>query len=141
MSDTIDKIKETDDMLLLIEQHKRDNWEWQQKESQWIRDKNQLEGNKRIIEDLSTKMVALKKRVEEAEGETTIVKGIGMNSPEMRAAQAKLKEAEEINKLHQELNGKLRQELDLEKKEHAITIEDVQAKDLEIGRMMKKLHN
>ena len=50
MSETIDKIKETDDMLLLIEQHKRDNWEWQQKESQWIRDKNQLEGNKRIIE-------------------------------------------------------------------------------------------
>ena len=53
----------------------------------------------------------------------------------------KIKEAREINKLHQELNGKLREELDLEKKEHAITIEDVQAKDLEIGRMMKKLHN
>ncbi len=52
-----------------------------------------------------------------------------------------LKEAREINKLHQELNGNLRQQLELEKKEHAITIEDVQAKDLEIGRMMKKLHN
>ena len=140
MSETIDRIKETDDMVVLIEQHKRDNWEWQQKESQWIRDKNQLEGNKRIIEDLSTKMVALKKRVEEAEGETTIVKGIGMNSPEMRAAQAKLKEAEEINKLHQELNGKLRQELDLEKKEHAFTKEDLQLKDMEIGRLMEKLN-
>ena len=128
MSDTIDKIKETDDMLLLIEQHKRDNWEWQQKESQWIRDKNQLEGNKRIIEDLSTKMVALKKRVEEAEGETTIVKGIGMNSPEMRAAQAKLKEAEEINKLHQELNGKLQiqlTEVTEDNKKLAIQIQDL----------------
>ena len=118
MSETIDKIKETDDMLLLIEQHKRDNWEWQQKESQWIRDKNQLEGNKRIIEDLSTKMVALKKRVEEAEGETTIVKGIGMNSPEMRAAQAKIKEleanissAQGINDDHQRYNGKLQTQL------------------------------
>ena len=34
----------------------------------------------------------LKKRAQEAEGETTIVKGIGMNSPEMKAAQAKIKE-------------------------------------------------
>ena len=118
MSETIDKIKETDDMLLLIEQHKRDNWEWQQKESQWIRDKNQLEGNKRIIEDLSTKMVALKKRVEEAEGETTIVKGIGMNSPEMRGAKARIKElegtlvsAQNINDDHQRYNGKLQTRL------------------------------
>ena len=69
---------------MLIEQHKRDIWEWKQKESQWIRDKNQLEGNKQIIEELSTKMIeitkanlALKKRAQEAEGETTIVKGIG----------------------------------------------------------------
>ena len=38
------------------------------------------------------------------------------------------------------MNGKLYQELDLEKKNHAITREDVQAKGLEIGRMMEKLH-
>ena len=31
--------------------------------------------------------VKLKKRAQEAEGEVTIVKGIGMNSPEMRALQ------------------------------------------------------
>ena len=36
----------------------------------------------------------LKKRVEEAEGENTIIKGIGMNSPEMKAAQARIKELE-----------------------------------------------
>ena len=53
--------------------------------------------------------------------------------------QSKLKEAGRINKLHQELNGVLRVKLDLEKKEHAITIEDVQAKDLEIGRMIEKM--
>ena len=107
MNEITDKVKETDDFLLLIEQHKRDIWEWKQKESQWIRDKNQLDGNKKIIEELSTKMVALAKKVREAEGETSIVKGIGINSPEMRAAQLKLKEAGEINKLHQALNGKL----------------------------------
>jgi len=107
----MEDLKETDDLLLLIEQHKKDIWEWKQKEMQWIRDKNQLEGNKRIIEDLSTKMLALKKRAEEAEGETTIVKGIGLNSPEMRALQAKVKEAGEINKLHQELNGKIQKRL------------------------------
>ena len=107
-----------EDLILLIKQYKKEIWDWKQKESQWIMDKNQLEGHKRIVEELSTKIVevgkvnlALKKRAQEAEGETTIVKGIGMNSPEMRAAQAKLKEAGVINKLHQDLNGKLQTRL------------------------------
>ena len=38
------------------------------------------------IEQLELANKKLKKRAEEAEGETTIVKGIGMNSPEMKAA-------------------------------------------------------
>ena len=113
------------DLTLLIEQHQKDIWEWKQKESQWIRDKNLLDGNKRIIEELSIRLVemgketlALKKRVQEAEGETTIVKGIGMNSPEMRAAQDKIKEleatlasAQDINTNHQKYNGKLQTRL------------------------------
>ena len=99
------------DLTLLLEQHKKEKWEWQQKESQWANDKNILENDKKIIEKLSTQIVGLRKRVQEAEGETTIVKGIGMNSPEMRAATAKIKEAGEINKLHQELNGKLQKRL------------------------------
>ena len=113
------------DVTLLIEQHQKDIWEWKQKESQWIRDKNQLDGNKKIIEELSSKMVeigkanlALQQRAREAEGETTIVKGIGMNSPEMRAAQAKIKElestlasAQDINDAHQRYNGKLQTKL------------------------------
>jgi len=125
MSEIIDKVEETDDLLLLIEQHKKDIWEWKQKESQWIRDRNQLDGNKKIIEELSTKMVelakaniALKKRAQEAEGETTIVKGIGMNSPEMKALQAKVNElegtlgsAQDINDNHQRYNGKLQTRL------------------------------
>ena len=107
-----------EDLILLIKQYKKEIWEWKEKESQWIMDKNQLEGHKRIVEELSTKIVevgkvnlALKKRAQEAEGETTIVKGIGMNSPEMRALHEKIKEAGKINQLHQELNGKLQTRL------------------------------
>ena len=136
------EVKETDDMVLLIEQHKRDIWEWKQKESQWIRDKNLLDGNKQIIEELSSRLVemgkdslALKKRVQEAEGETTIVKGIGMNSPEMRAAQDKIKElegtlgsAQDINENHQRYNGKLQTrltEVEEDNKKLAIQIQDL----------------
>ena len=112
-------------LISLIESHEKDVWEWKQKESQWIRDKNQLDGNKQIIEELSTKLVemgkanmALKKRAQEAEGETTIVKGIGINSPEMKALQAKVNElegtlgsAQAINDNHQRYNGKLQTRL------------------------------
>ena len=125
MSEIINKVKETDDMILLIEQHQKEIWEWKQKEHQWIRDKNQLDGNKRIIVELSTKLIemgkinlALKKRVEEAEGENTIIKGIGQNSPEMKELQAKVNElegtlgsAQDINDNHQRYNGKLQTRL------------------------------
>ena len=125
MNEIIDKVKETDDLVLLIEQHKKDIWEWKQRESQWVRDKNQLDGNKQIIEELSSKLVemgkanlALKKRAQEAEGETTIIKGIGNNSPEMKALQGKVNElegtlgsAQDINTEHQEYNGKLQTRL------------------------------
>ena len=110
-----------EDLILLIEQHQKEIWEWKQKESQWVRDKNQLDGNKQIVEELSTKLIemakvniALKKRAQEAEGETTIVKGIGMNSPEMRELDARVKQLDkslasalEINENHQRYNGKL----------------------------------
>ena len=122
----------TDEMVLLIEQHKKEIWEWKQKESQWIIDKNQLDGNKIIIEELSTKIVELGKKVREVEeenlklikktqeaiGEMTIVKGIGMNSPEMKSLQAKVNEleatlasAQDINDNHQRYNGKLQTRL------------------------------
>ena len=58
-----------------------------------------------------------KKKRQEAEGETTIVKGIGMNSPEMIELQKRVKELEEIEKSHKELNGKLREELENRVKE------------------------
>ena len=115
----------TEDLISLIEQHKKDIWEWKQKESQWIRDKNQLDGNKQIVEELSTKLIemakinlALRKRVQEAEGETTIIKGIGNNSPEMKALQAKVNElegtlgsAQDLNTDHQKYNARLQTRL------------------------------
>ena len=122
----------TGDLTSLIEQHKRDIWEWKQKESKWVSDRNLLEGSKRIIEELSTKIVELGKKVREVEGENlklikktqeaigemTIVKGIGMNSPEMRSAQDKIMElegtlgsAQDINENHQRYNGKLQTRL------------------------------
>ena len=109
------------DLTLLLEQHKKEIWEWKQKESQWIRDKNLLDGNKKVIEELSTKLIEMakanitfKKRAQEAEGETTIVKGIGMNSPEMKSLRARVSElegtlgsAQDINTDHQKYNGEL----------------------------------
>ena len=62
--------------------------------------------------------VALKKRAQEAEGEMTIVKGIGMNSPEILALQERVKDAGRINKLHQELIEKLKEELARAKEDH-----------------------
>ena len=47
----------TDEMVLLIEQHKKEIWEWKQKESEWIKTQNLLSGSKKIIEELSGKLI------------------------------------------------------------------------------------
>ena len=82
----------------------------------------ELENSLTIALDINDKYqrenVTLKKRAQEAEGEMTIVKGIGMNSPEMRACKEKLKEAGRINKLHQELIEELKEELARAKEDH-----------------------
>jgi len=67
----------------------------------------------------------LKDRVREAEGETTIIKGIGMSSPEMREANETIKELRQrinellaISKSHQNLMGTQIQENDELKKDN-----------------------
>ena len=112
----IDSLKEkqnkTLDLSLLIDQHKREIWKWKMKESEWIKTENQLEGAKRIVEELAEKNIDLKKeidrlaeennnlriidsshkklngelqsKIKEVENEMAILKGIGNNSPEMR---------------------------------------------------------
>ena len=77
----------------------------------------ELENSLSIALDINDKYqrenVALKKRAQEAEGETSIVKGIGMNSPEMKEAKETIKELRQrisellaISKSHQNLMGK-----------------------------------
>ena len=39
------------------------------------------------------------RRIEELEGEISIIKGIGMNSPEMRAAKARIEDLERDNEI------------------------------------------
>ena len=53
--------KETEELPFLIEGYQKEIWEWKQKESQWILEQNKLEGSKRIIEELSTKIIELGK--------------------------------------------------------------------------------
>ena len=66
-------------------------------------------------------------------------------SKQVKRLKARIKDLMKINQEHQTINGKLRSELDIEKKNHSLTREalelDVRMKDKELGRMMKKLQN
>ena len=68
--------------------------------------------------ELQAENEKLKKRAHDAEGETSIVKAIGTNSPEMKALKERVKELDnslamalEINENHQRYNGKLQTRL------------------------------
>jgi len=134
MNEIMDKVKETDDFVLLIEQHKKEIWEWKQKESKWLEDKVLLDGTKKLVNKLSEELTRMKKRAQEAEGENTIIKGIGNSSPEMKELQARVKQLDasltnalEINENHQRYNGKLQRrvtELEDDNKKLAHQIED-----------------
>ena len=134
MNEIMDRVKETDDLLLLIEQHKKEIWEWKQKESKWLEDKVLLDGTKKLVDKLSEELTRMKKRAQEAEGENTIIKGIGNSSPEMKELQARVKQLDasltnalEINENHQRYNGKLQRrvtELEDDNKKLAHQIED-----------------
>jgi hypothetical protein len=47
----------TDEMALLIEEHKKEIWEYQKKESEWTKTKNLADGYKKVIEELSSKLI------------------------------------------------------------------------------------
>jgi|TARA_R100000664_G_scaffold27722_1_gene38617 hypothetical protein len=83
------------DLSLLIEQHKKEIWAYKMKESEWVKTQNQLEGAKRIIEDLSGELLSYKKQLEECQNEMSLLKGIGLNSPEMKALQSSNKHLKE----------------------------------------------
>jgi hypothetical protein len=54
----------TDEMALLIEEHKKEIWEYKQKESEWIKTKNLADGYKKVIEELSSKLVEQEKYIQ-----------------------------------------------------------------------------
>jgi len=55
------------DLTFLIEEHKREIWEYKQKEANWLKTDNILQGSKKIIDELSTKLVGLARRIQELE--------------------------------------------------------------------------
>ena len=84
--------------------------------------------------DLTKQIEKLQKKVGELEGELSIVKGIGMNSPEMKEAnktivtlRQRINELMAINKSHQQLMGKQiveNEELKMDNKALAKQIDD-----------------
>ena len=116
-SEDIKRIKAQTDMSLLIEHYKKEIWKWKQKESQWLSDKNLLEGCRKTVDEVASKLVEiskdnanLKKRAQEAEGENTIIKGIGNTSPEMKKLQARVKELNNSLSIALEINDKFQRE-------------------------------
>jgi len=45
------------DLTFLIDQHRKEIWEWKKKEMEWIKTQNTLDGTKRIVEELSAKLI------------------------------------------------------------------------------------
>ena len=45
------------DLVFLIEEHKKEIWEWKKKESEWIKTENQLANAKNLISELSSRLV------------------------------------------------------------------------------------
>ena len=55
------------DLSLLIELHQKEIWKWKQKESEWIKTENQLSGTKKIIDELSAKLIDQVRTITELE--------------------------------------------------------------------------
>ena len=45
------------DLTFLLEQHKKEIWEYKQKESEWLKTQNLFEGSKKIIEEMGAKLI------------------------------------------------------------------------------------
>ena len=45
------------DLTFIIEQHKKEIWAYKQKESEWIKTQNLADGYKKVIEELSAKLI------------------------------------------------------------------------------------
>ena len=126
--------KKPQDLTFLVEQHAKETWALKQELAKASEELTVLRGTKDVVVRLSNELVRMKKRAQEAEGENTIIKGIGNSSPEMKALQARVKQLEasltnalEINDSHQRYNGKLQiriSEVEADNQKLALQIED-----------------
>jgi len=82
-----------------------------------------------IMDDMRKEIEALKKRVQEAEGELSIVKGIGNNSPEMKSLKS------EVQALKQQLHT----DRENYQKEISLVREDAQVQILAAEKVQKDL--
>ncbi len=54
----------TEELALLIEEHKKEIWEYKQKESEWVKTKNLADGYKKVIEELSARIIEQEKYIQ-----------------------------------------------------------------------------
>ena len=55
------------DLTFLIEKYQKEIWEWKQKEADWIKTQNLLDGSKKIIDQLSAKLIQQVRVIQELE--------------------------------------------------------------------------
>ena len=75
--------------------------------------------------DLTKQIEVLTQKVHDAELETSLVKAVGMNSPEMKTAQKRIKELENSLSISLDINEQQQR--------------DLKIKDEEIGRLYNKI--
>ena len=100
-----------EDLTFLAEQHAKETWALKEQISKQSEELTVLRGTKDVVVRISNELVRMKKRAQAAEGELTIIKGIGNTSPEMKELEGSLAAALEVNESHQKLNGKLQARL------------------------------
>ena len=57
------------DISLLVEMHKKEIWDWKQKESKWIQTENLLQGTKKIINEMGAKIIEQTAIIKQLEAE------------------------------------------------------------------------
>ena len=91
-----------------------------------------------MIEELKKEIEKLKKRAQEAEGEVTIIKGIGMNSPEFLALKKRIKELENSLSIALEINDNYQRENKELKNDNKKLAKEVDDKANLVGRLRDK---
>ena len=90
------------------------------------------------IEELKKEIEKLKKRAQEAEGELTIIKGIGMNSPEFLALKKRVKELDNSLLIALEINDNYQRENKELKDDNKKLAQQIQDKNNLVGRLRDK---